>query len=303
MASSIVPIQASTQEHIDILDILDDIVISKDGSCSMILQVTAINFDLLSQTEQDAIIYAYAGLLNSLTFPIQIMIRSAIKDVTNYINLIKQQEQKQKKQLLLDQLKQYRSFVETLIKDNRVLDKRFFVVIPFSSLELGLTPTLASSFNKTKKLPYPKPYILERAKMNLYPKRDHLMRQFARLGLQCRQLNTQQLIELFFSIYNEESVGQRIGTSKEYSAPMVTAKQVANPKSVPTIPISQAQVSAQAQHAIPVTQPRPISIVAETAHTPSPVTPIIQPSEQNIANQSRVVYQPKETSGIPYAQN
>jgi len=271
MPNAVTPIQASTQDHVDILDILDDITINKDGSCSIVLQVTAINFDLLSEMEQDAIIYAYAGLLNSLTFSIQIMIRSAIKDVTNYINLIKEQEQKQKKQLLLDQLKQYRIFVENLVKDNRVLDKKFYVVIPFTSLELGLTPTLAASFSKTQKLPYPKGYILERAKMNLYPKRDHIVRQFGRLGLQCHQLNTQQVIELFYGMYNEESVGQRLGTSREYSIPIVTTKPSTTPKE--TKPMFN-QINTQTPSPTPKTnmpqgiltsQKQPVPIPIQTA--------------------------------------
>jgi hypothetical protein len=187
-------IKASTQEHLDIEDIVDDVVVQKNGSCAIVVQVTAINFNLLSESEQDAIIYAYAGLLNSLTFPIQITIRSSVKDVTDYIRLIRQQELKQKKPLLLKQLSKYREFVEQIVRENQVLDKKFYIVIPFSNLELGISNSVGLPGKKITQLPYPKTYILERAKMSLYPKRDHLLRQFGRLGLQSRQLNTQQLI-------------------------------------------------------------------------------------------------------------
>ncbi|NMC36575.1 hypothetical protein GYA49_06035 [Candidatus Beckwithbacteria bacterium] len=227
------PIKASTQDHLDIEDIQDDVVILKTGACALILQVTAINFGLLSEEEQDAIIFAYAGLLNSLTFPIQILIRSTIKDITDYLHLIKEQEFKQKKPLLLEQLKKYRSFVESIVKENQVLDKKFYAVIPFTTLELGLVNTLGSSFQKTKKLPYPKNYILERAKMNLYPKRDHLFRQFARLGLQAKQLNTQQILELFYNLYNQENVGQHFVDTKNYQIPIVqTDPSKQNPTSL-----------------------------------------------------------------------
>lgn len=215
-------IRASTQEHLDVYDISDDLIVLKDGGCSLILQVTAINFGLLSELEQDAIIYAYAGLLNSLTYPIQIIIRSIIKDVSNYITLVKKQEIGQKNPLLKEQLTQYRQFVESLVKENKVLDKKFYIAIPFSTIELGIAANIGKSYQKTGKLPYPKEQILERAKMNLFPKRDHLIRQFARIGLQSKQLVSQELLELLHGLYNQESVGQRLLSSKEYTAPLTS---------------------------------------------------------------------------------
>ena len=78
-------IKASTQEHLDIYTIKDHLVFCKDGSVALVLQTTAINFGLLSDEEQDATIYSYAALINSLSFPIQILIRSQRKDVSEYI--------------------------------------------------------------------------------------------------------------------------------------------------------------------------------------------------------------------------
>src|SRR4030067_3166270 len=75
----------STQEHLDIEDIRDDVVLLKNGSASALLQTTAVNFDLLSETEQDSMIFAFAALLNSLTFPIQILVRTKRMDIYNYL--------------------------------------------------------------------------------------------------------------------------------------------------------------------------------------------------------------------------
>jgi hypothetical protein len=86
------PIKASTQEHLSVHNIRDNIVMLKDGSCSLLLSVSAVNFDLLSEREQDAIIYAYGSLLNSLTFSIQIFIRSQKKDISSYLKLLEKQE-------------------------------------------------------------------------------------------------------------------------------------------------------------------------------------------------------------------
>lgn len=223
MTAQPTPIQASTQEHLDIEDIRDDLVILKDGSCCLILTTSAVNFGLLSEPEQDATIYSYAAFLNSLSFPIQIIIRSQPKDISYYLELLKKAEDTQEKPLLKNQINKYRVFVEAIVKDNQVLDKKFYVSIPFTAIELGLSSSLSQSVKSKKTLPYSKEYILEKAKMSLYPKRDHFISQFSRLGLKARQLTSQELLELFFQIYNPENVGQKLGAPKGYSFPLVAA--------------------------------------------------------------------------------
>ena len=216
-----IPIRASTQEHLDIDDIRDDVIILKDGSCCLLLLVSAVNFGLLSEKEQEATIFAYAGLLNSLTFPVQILIRSQQKDVSSYLRLLQVEEEKQANPKLKNQIQKYRNFIEATVKENNVLDKKFYIIIPFSYLELGIK-TVTSSFKGKPSLPFPKEYILGKAKTTLFPKRDHLIRQLARLGLKTEQLTTQKLIELFFRIYNPESVGVSPGQAgADYTRPMV----------------------------------------------------------------------------------
>ena len=91
-----IAIRASTQDHLEIEDIQEGIIILKSGSSCLIIGTTAINFGLLSEKEQEATIYAYAALLNSLTFPIQIFIRSTRKDITSYLVLLAEREKKEK---------------------------------------------------------------------------------------------------------------------------------------------------------------------------------------------------------------
>lgn len=210
-----IPIRSTTQAHLPIENIRDDIVIMKDGSGALIIEVSAVNFDLLSEREQDAIIYAYGALLNSLTFPIQILIRSQKKDISSYVELLEKEEQKKAHDQLLSALiKDYRAYVAETVKKNNVLDKKFYITVPFSSLELGVAPAIGASFRRATKLPYPMEFILEKAKNSLFPKRDQIMRLFARLGLKSRQLNTDQLTKLFYEIYNEEKyrLGSKIET-------------------------------------------------------------------------------------------
>lgn len=213
--------RATTQQFLEIEDIQDDLIILKNGACSLVLRVTAINFGLLSEEEQDAIIYAYAALLNSLTFPIQILIMSQKKDISSYLKLLISQEAKLKNQLLLKLMVRYRSFVEEIVKKNEVLDKKFYIAIPFSPLEMGLSSGISQSFGPKNKLPAPKQQIIEKAKVSLLPKKDHLVSQIGRLGISAKQLSSQELIKLFYGIYNPESVGQTMPRPKDYTQPIV----------------------------------------------------------------------------------
>lgn len=212
-----IAIKGTTQDHLPVEDIRDDLVILKDGSCVMVMETSSVNFDLLSEKEQDAMIYAYAALLNSLSFPVQILIRSSLKDVSNYVDRLRQQEVKVIDPLLKKQIISYRQFVEEMVKKNNVLAKSFFVVLPFFAIELGIStaakttlPNPSLLFAKMSKrapsLPMAKDKIIEKAKAVLDSKKEHLVRLFGRLGLTAKQLTTRELIKLFYQAYNQESI-------------------------------------------------------------------------------------------------
>jgi len=203
MPETVVPIRSSTQIFTEIETIDHGLVMYADGSCSMIVSATAVNFGLLSEKEQDAIIYAYAGLLNSLSFPIQILIRTQHKDVTAYLRSLEDREKVQKNPKLAVAMHGYRLFVAATVKEKDVLDKKFYLVIPFSYLELGVSANVLLGGSKKRGLPYPRPYIFDRALTVLTPKVDHMIRLLNRIGLQAKQLTNEQLVRLFYEIYNQ----------------------------------------------------------------------------------------------------
>ncbi len=216
MKNPITPIRASTQTFTEIVDIDHDMVLFRDGSVVLVIATTAVNFGLLSEKEQDAIIYAYAGLLNSLSFPIQILIQTKHKDISAYLKLLEDQEDKQKNPKLKKSIHGYRLFVASMVKEKDVLDKKFYIVLPFSSIELGVSSSLLFSPKKSG-LPYEKSYVFDKAQMVLLPKRDHILRLLARVGLHATQLTTESLIRLFFSMYNPGSTAPdltRLSTGK-----------------------------------------------------------------------------------------
>lgn len=211
-----IAIKGSTQDHLEILDILEDLVLMKDGSVALVIRVSAINFSLLSEKEQAAMIYAYAELLNSLNFSIQIISRSARKDISHYVSLLEIEQTKQTNPLLKESIRKYREFITQTVKENNVLDKKFYIVIPFSSLELGAMTTTSGLLKKKRtKLPLPPDQIIAKAKTALFPKRDHILRQLGRLSLRAKQMPTSELIELFYDIYNPKTESLPLQTKFE----------------------------------------------------------------------------------------
>jgi len=196
------PLTATTQKHLVIADVTDDLALYKDGGAAIVLESTSLNFGLLSEKEQQAVIAAYAALLNSLSFPIQIVVRSKRKDISSYMKYLDEAAEKIKNPKLAPLMQSYKNFITETIKKKNVLGKRFYLVIPFSPLELGVAKSVLSLGKKGKPLPFPKKYVIKKAKVALYPKRDHLIRQAGRLSIKLKQLSTAELIELFYETYN-----------------------------------------------------------------------------------------------------
>jgi hypothetical protein len=200
-------ITSKTWEHVPIADIVDDVVFYKDGGAAIIMESTSLNFGLLSEREQEAVVAAYAALLNSLSFPIQVAIRSQRKDITNYMKYFDQAVLKTTNPKLVVLANGYKNFILDSIKKTNVLEKRFYIVVPFSPLELGVTKSFTTSAKGGGTLPFPESYVIKKAKIILYPQRDHLMHQAGRVGLKFRPLEKDELVELFYSVYNQENAG------------------------------------------------------------------------------------------------
>jgi hypothetical protein len=199
-----VPITSTTQRHIPIADITNDVVVYKDGGAALVMESTSLNFGLLSEKEQGAVIAAYAALINSLSFSIQIVVRTQRKDISSYLRFLDEQDAKLTHPLLKTLMQGYKGFIQESVKKKNVLGKRFFVVLYLSPLELGVGKSIKSFTKRTGPLPYPKSYVIKKAKITLYPRRDHLMRQAGRLGIKLRQLKSTELVDLYFTTYNPE---------------------------------------------------------------------------------------------------
>src|SRR3989344_256595 len=237
---------ASTQEHLDIEDILEDLVILKSGWISMVLSTSSVNFDLLSETEQDTTIYAYAAFLNSLTFPLEVLIRSKKADISSYFAHLEEAEVSQPNPDIKAQIKKYKEFISSIVSQKTILDKEFYLIINFSPLEMGFKGLAKASAANAKN----KKQLLSGSKASLAPKRDHIIKQMGRIGLNVKQLTTQELIELFYDIYNP--------------APTGTQRVILDTQSY-TTPIVEPAVEIPSQSAQPVSQP----ITQQQTQTPN----------------------------------
>lgn len=203
---------ASTQDHLDIYDIKDDLVILKNGDAALVIETTAVNFQLLSNYEQELKINAFRDLINSLSYEIQVVVHTEPVDMRNYIRYLEKNYLLITSPLLKKQMRSYINFIKQLVVQNNILQKRFFLIIPYRS-GLFLSQQI-NPFQKFIDFIFGKKRIfeiknldslIEKAKINLYPKRDSMLKYLANIGLGARQLNNKELISLFYSYYNPVS--------------------------------------------------------------------------------------------------
>lgn len=195
-----------TQRFLDIAEIRDDLVILKDGTLRAVLLVSSINFALKSMDEQNAIVQAYMQFVNSIDFPIQILIQSRKMNIDKYIQQINDSEKKLTNDLLKRQIHDYKDFVKQLVKMGEIMQKRFYIVVPlnpatskqksfFSRLQEILVPTglIRISDERFKK---------EVFEMNL--RTSQVASGLSSMSLSAIQLDTQSLIELYYNVYNPD---------------------------------------------------------------------------------------------------
>jgi len=218
MASPAPKNAAPSQHFVEIVDIIDDIVILAGGNACLIIEVKATNFSLLSTDEQGAKIYSYASLLNALSFSIQIVIRSKKLDVSNYLKLLDDEKTKAQSEALAKQIGLYRNFVQELVKVNTILDKKFYIVIPYSSLEKGIggaRETIGDGSSQSN--------FITGAKAALYSKADAVHTQLNRLNLKAETLGKDKLTKLFYDIFNDESINHQ--QTENMTKPIMTGRK------------------------------------------------------------------------------
>lgn len=200
----------STQRYLDISEIRDDSIVLRDGGVRAVLMVSSINFALKSQEEQEAIVYGYQAFLNSVDFPMQMIIQSRILNIKPYLDMLSQREKVQTNELLRIQTQQYREYIQQLIQISNIMEKNFYVIVPFHPLE-SKEETFFSRIGKvlspTKVIATSRREFDERRRQ-LIERVERIQIGLNTLGLKSLMLNTAELIELVYNTYNPEIKGQ-----------------------------------------------------------------------------------------------
>lgn len=199
----------STQGFVPLKEIRDGIVILKSGGLRLVLMASSLNFALKSEDEQTAIISQYQNFLNSLDFPIQIFVQSRNIDINPYLASLDKAERAQTNELLKLQTKEYMEFIKNLVATTDIVSKTFFVVIPYApSFKLaeskglaGLLSGLAGKKSQQKKIKEMDKKFAEH-KLQLQQRADTVAQGLSGIGIRLVPLNTEELIELFYGLFN-----------------------------------------------------------------------------------------------------
>lgn len=195
---------SSTQRYVDVEEIRDGVLVLKTGALRAALLVSSINFDLKSSEEQDAIIAQYQNFLNSLDFPVQIVIQSRRFNIDPYIDLLKNKEAQQANELLRFQMKEYQGFIKNLTEISNIMSKFFYVVVPFSPVENtqgGFFQKMGDIFNQKKTVGL-KNELFDTYRTQLMQRVEHIVAGLSPMGVRATVLETEELIELLYNSYN-----------------------------------------------------------------------------------------------------
>lgn len=200
-------ISSTTQKYLDIAEIRDDVVVMRDGTLRAIVLVSSLNFSLKSEEEQDAIVASYISFLNTLEYPLQIVIQSREFKIDAYLKDLDRRRKEQTNELLRIQTTEYLSYIKELISLGRIMNKRFYVVVtynPLSNKQKGFFVRLGETF-KPATLIRLKEEKLQRRRIVLINRTEKIMNGLQSMGLQSVLLDTQSVIELLYNTYNPKT--------------------------------------------------------------------------------------------------
>ncbi|MFC1656394.1 hypothetical protein ACFL14_00290 [Patescibacteria group bacterium] len=200
---------SSTQAHLPIAEIVNGTVIMKDGSMRMVLMVSAMNFDLKSEKEQDAITVSFQRFLNSLEFPIQVVIQSRRVNMKPYLKSLYQRKKEIDNELILEQITSYTEYLQELISLANIMTNKFYVVVPFIPPVIKKESVVAEFMQSIgRQVPKIEVTDFNNHYKELVERTSLIANSLHSVGVRAVQLNTQELIELYYNTYNPDIANQ-----------------------------------------------------------------------------------------------
>lgn len=197
--------QNSTQQLVPIAHIHDDVVFLKNGQLCMVLLATSINFALKSSDEQQAILSQFQAFLNSIDFSLQIYVQSRRLDIRPYLSILSERAPLQDNDLMRIQLREYMEFITSFTSQVDIMSKNFFVVIPYTPLHLEIKGIGKLLNTKSREAEIDMERFSE-DRVQLEQRVTIVEQGLARIGIRTTPLNTEQLVELYYHIFNPEDL-------------------------------------------------------------------------------------------------
>ncbi len=199
----------STKQLVEVSNIIDNVVLLKNGSLRAVIEVSAINFELRSEGEQIAILQNFQRFVNSIDFPLQMVVHSRKLNIDEYLKLIDQSSDELANELLKIQAAEYRKFVEELSDLSNIMSKKFYIVVPFYVFEApsktGLAQSFKSIFKPAKVAKELTPEQMETYKSQLLQRTELIFDGLVGMGLKAKTLERDDLVNLFYGLYNPSS--------------------------------------------------------------------------------------------------
>lgn len=212
---------SSTQKYLPFKSIKEGVIIMKDGGLSAVLMVNSINFNLKSHDEQTVLLNSYKNFLNSLSFPLQIVVQSRTLDLDDYLNKLEAAGQVQRNELLQLQTREYISFVKELIGVANIMSKTFYVIVSYQPHLQVHSGFFARLFGKKPITPIGK---FKEAKDELLRRAQLVSNGLSPLGLDSVLLNTEELIDLLYTTYNPDVARrQKLFNVSQVDADIITS--------------------------------------------------------------------------------
>lgn len=232
----------STQNTLLISEIRENMVIMKDGSFRAVVACQSINFDLMSSREREGVEYSYQNFLNSLTFPVQILIRSQRVDIGPYLDKLVDIKRSQDNMLLNVLMEDYINFIDLLSQEANIMDKSFFISIPFFPAgDLSNVRDQAKGFfGKLFAKPQNGPTKIDqvnytKAKDEIRNRVDLVTSGLFQMGVKSVQLSTKELGELYYNMYNPDTaVREPLGNFENTTSTFVKKGGSSTPPVQPT---------------------------------------------------------------------
>ncbi|MEK7541791.1 MAG: hypothetical protein AAB533_03015 [Patescibacteria group bacterium] len=212
------PAGASAQQFLAIDAIREDVVVLKDGGLRVILMCSSFNFALKSSDEQDAVIFQYQNFLNALDFPIQFVIHSRRLNIEPYLETLAERQRGEESELLKIQISEYIEFIKTFVAATNIMSKTFYVIVPFTPVALqkqGIAAKALSLLGMGKQNGTMDARVFEERKRQLLQRADTVSEGLQRFGIRSVPLNTEELIELFYGLYNPTEFEKVVAPTNE----------------------------------------------------------------------------------------